>query len=59
MANSGQIVQVEPTEFPDRLRGEYGKKSGVWELAELHQEGGVGPVQSGIRGDSVHLREHH
>lgn len=57
VANSGQTVQVEPTEFPDRLRGGYGRTSGVWELAELHQEGGGVPVQPGVRGDSVPLRE--
>lgn len=50
VANSGQTVQVEPTEFPDRLRGGYGRTSGVWELAELHQEGGVFRSSQGSEG---------
>lgn len=53
----GQIVQEEPTEFSDRLRCGCERKSREWELAELQQEGGVRPIQPGVRGDSVQFRE--
>lgn len=57
MANARQTLQVESTGFPDSLRGGCERKSRLWELAELHQKGGLRPIQPRSREDSVHLRK--